>query len=109
MRLSLAFPVMAGCVAAGLAVSSSAALADWNNPYVYRESYGNWTNVEYNDGTCHYWYSHNAADQHTNLNRWGDCSHVAIGPDGTARPIIAAPVYAAPAPVYATPIPDDGY
>jgi hypothetical protein len=29
------------------------------------------------------------------INRYGDCSHVAIGPDGIARPV----VFMAPAPV----------
>ena len=101
MRFHLALPVLAGCVAAGLTAYSTAAMADWNNPYVYRESHGDWTNVEYNDGICHYKYSYNAADEQTNLNRWGDCSHVAIGPDGTAIPIVTAP------PVYANQLPSN--
>jgi len=101
MRLSRAFLVMAGCVAAGLTVCSSAAMADWNNPYVYRESHGDWTNVEYNDGICHYRYSYNVADEQTDLDRWGDCSHVAIRPDGTAVPIVAVP------PVEATQLPSN--
>jgi hypothetical protein len=85
--------IATGCIAAAVAISP--ALADWNNPYVYRESHGDWTNVEYNDGTCHYRYSHNAWNNSTDLHRWGDCSRVAIGPDGTAMRI-AIPVYAAP-------------
>ncbi len=100
MRRSHLFTA-AGCIAAGIAMGSPA-LADWNNPYVYRESHGDWTNVEYNDGTCHYRYSRNAWDHSTDLHRWGDCSRVAIGPDGTATrivtPVYAAPVYAVPAP-----------
>ena len=51
-----------------------------------------WTNVEYNDGVCHYYYSYNSYDQNMKLNRYGDCSHVAIGPDGNPTPVYAGPV-----------------
>jgi hypothetical protein len=50
-----------------------------------------WTNVEYNDGVCHY-YSYNSYDQNIKLNRYGDCSHVAIGPDGNPTPVYGGPV-----------------
>jgi hypothetical protein len=48
--------------------------------------------VEYNDGVCHYKYAHNAWDQETHVNRWGDCSGVAIGPNGEAAPVVTEPV-----------------
>jgi hypothetical protein len=72
---------------------SAAPAADWGHPYIHRETNGSWTNVEYNDGTCHYYYSFNSYDQNLNINRYGDCSHLVIGPDGVARPA----VYMAPA------------
>ena len=48
--------------------------------------------MEYNDGTCHYYYSFNSYDQNMKINRYGDCSHLAIGPDGVARPVLMAPI-----------------
>ena len=73
------FGLSAGCLlAAGLI--SAATAADWEHRYIYRETNGSWTNVEFNDGTCHYYYSFNSYDQ--NL----------IGPDGVARPVYMAPV-----------------
>jgi hypothetical protein len=85
------FALSAGCLLA-TALISAASAADWGHPYIYRETSGSWTNVEYNDGTCHYYYSFNAYDQNMKINRYGDCSHLAIGPDGVARPVLLAPV-----------------
>jgi hypothetical protein len=48
-----------------------------------------WTNVEYKDGVCYYFYSYNSYDQNMRINRNGDCSHVAIGPDGNPTPVFA--------------------
>lgn len=82
-----------GCALVGtVALSAPAAAADLNNPYIHRESSGSWTNVEYNDGVCHYYYSHNSYDNETNLNKYGDCSHLAIGPNGVAMPLAAVPM-----------------
>jgi hypothetical protein len=86
------FAISAGCTLAGVMLFSVGAAADWHQPYVYRETSGSWTNVEYNDGVCHYYYSYNAYDQNMKLNRYGDCSHVAIGPDGVATRIYAVPL-----------------
>jgi hypothetical protein len=95
---------IAGCALAGV-MCSTAASADWRNPYVYRETSGTWTNVEYNDGLCHYYYSHNAYDDNTKLNKYGDCSQVVIGADGAAVPVSASPaVVIAP---YGAAVPDD--
>ena len=91
MRANFALSSIAGVLVNATLVSVSPA-ADWNNPYFYRETSGSWTNVEYNDGVCHYYYSYNAYDQNMKLNRYGDCSHVAIGPDGVAARIYTAPV-----------------
>jgi opacity protein-like surface antigen len=90
MRLNLKLSVL-GCALAGVIVSSLPAAADWNKPYIYRESNGSWTNVRYDDGVCKYYYSHNSYDNNTHLNKYGDCSRVAIGPDGIARPIYMVP------------------
>jgi opacity protein-like surface antigen len=90
--MSKYFALSVGCLLATALVSVASA-ADWRQPYIYRETSGSWTNVEYNDGTCHYYYSFNSYDQNMKINRYGDCSHVTIGPDGVARPVVfMAPV-----------------
>lgn len=98
MRVDRALYLTA-CVLGGAALYASPALADWHSPYFHRETHDEWTNVEYNDGVCHYKYSHNAEDGETHVNRWGDCSRVAIGPNGDVIPIAA--------PVDTMPVPDD--
>jgi hypothetical protein len=92
MRLHIGAALLGSALIGALSLSSPAA-ADWQNPYFYRNVSGSWTNVEYNDGVCHYYYSHNAYDNQTTLNKYGDCSQIAIGPDG-----VAIRVYAVPAP-----------
>ena len=90
MRSYLAMTLFGGALA-GAALSLPAAAADWFNPHIYSESHGSWTNVEYDDGTCHYKYSYDASDEQTNVNRWGDCSRVSIGPGGQPVRLIAVP------------------
>lgn len=80
-----------GCALASAILISSATADDLQHPYIYRGTNGSWTNVEYNDGVCHYYYSYNSYDQNMKLNKYGDCSHVQIGPDGTAIRIVEAP------------------
>jgi len=92
MRAKFALSSVAGTLIGATLIATPAGAADWNNPYYYRETSGSWTNVEYNDGVCHYYYSRNAYDQNVKLNRYGDCSLVAIGPDGGAMRIYPAPV-----------------
>jgi hypothetical protein len=92
MRAKLTLTVV-GCALAGAISASTVAMADWHSPYIYRETSGSWTNVTYDDGICRYYYSHNAYDGQTNLNKYGDCSRIAIGPNGLAQPI---PMYGAP-------------
>ena len=90
MRLNLKLSML-GCALAGVIASSLPAAADWHKPYIYREFNGSWTNVRYDDGIRYYYFSHNTYDNKTNLNKSGDCSHVAIGPDGVARPVYLTP------------------
>jgi hypothetical protein len=85
MRPSFKFVL---AVAGGLAVSSAVTAA----PYYHRDVNGTWTNVEYNDGICHYSFSRDASDGETQVNRWGDCSHIAIGPNGEALPVAPMPM-----------------
>ena len=88
MRLNLK---LSGFALASVIASSLPAAADWHKPYIYRESNGSWINVRYDDGVCNYYFSHNSYDNKTNLSKSGDCSHVAIGPDGVARPVYLTP------------------
>ena len=97
MRLNFTFPLL-GYTLAGVISAASPATADWHSPYIYRETSGSWTNVQYDDGVCHYYYSHNTYDNYTSLNKSGDCSRVAIDPDGIAHPILMAPPYGRVAP-----------
>jgi hypothetical protein len=74
---------------AGLcAVATVLATAANADPYFNRYRDGSWLNVEYNDGVCHYYYSHNSYDNETHVNRYGDCSQIAIGPNGEAVPLV---------------------
>jgi hypothetical protein len=86
------FVLSLGSVLAG-AMLVSAAAAD---SYFRRWQNGSWTNVEYKDGVCYYFYSYNSYDQNMRINRNGDCSHVAIGPDGNPTPVFAGPVVVRP-------------
>ena len=73
---------------AALTLGSSAALADWHTPYIYRESNGGWTHYTYDDGICHYSYERYSSGQAQTYSS-GDCSHVSfVAPDG------GAPLYA---------------
>ena len=106
MRLNLKLSLL-GCALAGAVLPLSAGAADisssryaavpspmppgWHDPYIHRESSGTWTNVEYNDGVCRYYYAHNSYDNETKLNKYGGCSYLAIGPDGIARPVVMVP------------------
>ena len=63
---------------------SAAANADYFNRYTN----GSWTNAEFNNGACQYYYSFNAQSGETHVNRYGNCSQVAIGPDGRPVPVV---------------------
>ena len=92
MRTSLRIAIGI-CALAGVVSLSSAASA---GPYYNRYTDGSWTHAEYSDGSCHFYYSHNAYDDETHVNRYGDCSHIAIGPNGEAVPLMAMPVAPTP-------------
>ena len=76
VKLALGFCVLAGAISYSAAASAEV--------YFNRYNDGSWTNAEYNDGTCHYYYSHNSYDNETHVNRYGNCSGIAIGPNGQA-------------------------
>ena len=80
--------------AIGICALSAVSLASAANaaPYYHRYTDGSWTNAEFNDGTCHFYDSHNAYDNQTHINRYGDCSQIAIGPNGEAMPLMAIPI-----------------
>jgi len=71
--------------AAALSLGFSAAA---NAEYFNRYTDGSWTNTSYNDGQCQYYHSFNAATGETHVNRYGNCSQVAIGPDGRPMPVV---------------------
>jgi hypothetical protein len=98
MQINLARSVMAGCALAGVTFFSSAAVAQWHTPSIYHEAHDGWTNVSYDDGVCRYKFTRNAYDQQTHVDRWGDCSHIVIGADGSAIPVqaMAPAIYVAP-------------
>ena len=94
------FVLSPGSVLAG-AMLVSAAAAD---PYFRRVQNGSWTNVEYNGRRCRDDYFHNSYDQNMKLNRYGDCSHVAIGPYGNPTPVYAGPVVVRQRPFASVPL-----
>jgi hypothetical protein len=90
MRTRLALSLASFYALAGAMYVPAAQANDLEHPYIHRESSGTWTNAEYDDGTCHYNFSHNTFDGTTNLHKNGDCSHIAIGPDGEPTPVYAS-------------------
>jgi hypothetical protein len=93
MRSKLVTAMIGASVLADAVLYAPLASAD---PYFYRENSGTWTNAEYNDGNCHYYYEHNAYDGETHVNRYGDCASVAVGPNGEAMPIVQTPTVLVP-------------
>ena len=51
MRLNFTLPILSYTLA-GVISAASPAVADWHSPYIYRETSGTWTNVQYDDGVC---------------------------------------------------------
>ena len=73
----------------GLALLSVPAFAaSWHSPNVYEESNGDYTNYSYDDGLCHYTYNSNRYENRANANRYGNCDHLMIGPDGRVMPTV---------------------
>ena len=79
----------------GLAVAWSVAA---NAEYFNRYTDGSWTNAAYNDGACQYYYSFNSQTGETHVNRYGNCSHIAIGPDGRPIPVVPTAQLTPPVP-----------
>jgi hypothetical protein len=71
-----------------------------NAEYFNRYTDGNWTNAEYDGGGCHYFYSVNSATGESHVNRYGDCSRIAIGPDGRPLPVVPMAEAVMPMPPY---------
>jgi hypothetical protein len=46
MRSYLALAMLGGCALTSVALYAPAAKADWHSPHIYRETNGDWTNVE---------------------------------------------------------------
>jgi hypothetical protein len=101
MHSHLKLAVAGGCALAGVMLYAPVATAEWHAPRIYQESHDGWTNVSYDDGVCSYKFTRSAYDRQTHVDRWGDCSHIVIGADGTAIPVEAmAPAIYVPAPGY---------
>ncbi len=81
MRTSVKLAFAIGALALGW---SAAANAEYFNHY----NDGSWTNAEYQGGGCHYYYSINNESGESHVNRYGDCSTVAIGPNGRPMPVV---------------------
>jgi hypothetical protein len=67
---------------AGVTFCTAASAYSWHRPNVYEETNSEYTNYNYDDGMCQYHYSYNNYDKHAQINRYGDCDHLLIGPDG---------------------------
>lgn len=59
-----------------------------NAEYFNRYTAGSWTDAVYNDGVCQYYYAFNSQTGETHINRYGNCTNVAIGPDGRPVPVV---------------------
>jgi hypothetical protein len=83
IHAKFALSLLAGLTLCSLPiVSSSASANSWHSPSIYEESNGQYTNYSYDDGMCQYRYSYNLYEKHAEANRYGDCDHLLIGPDG---------------------------
>jgi len=70
----------------GVALCSAASANSWHTPQIYEETNGDYSNYKYDDGLCQYYYNYNFYDKHAQVNRYGDCDHLVIGPDGHGMP-----------------------
>jgi hypothetical protein len=93
----LSLAILPAC-AIGSMLCPTLAAADWHTPHFQRETHDQWTNVRYDDGVCQYHYSYNAEDGNAEVERWGDCSHIVVGPNGEPlRTAVVVPAYPVPA------------
>jgi hypothetical protein len=79
MRTNVTIALLAGLA---MLFSAPAFANSWHTPNIWEESNGSYTNYSYDDGLCQYHYSYNAYEKHAQASRYGDCSHLMIGPDG---------------------------
>jgi len=94
MRVKLALAIVPGLAITGAMLFAPGAKADWHTPHFQRETHDQWTNVRYDDGICQYHYSYNAEDGNAEVERWGDCSHLVVGPNGEPlRTAVVVPAY----------------
>ena len=77
------FALAIGICALALGWSAAA-----NAEYFNRYTSGSWINTQYNDGSCTYYYSFNTQTGEQHVNRYGNCSRVAIGPDVSPIPLV---------------------
>jgi len=87
MRASFALSLLVGAAVGSTAVSLPASADSWHQPQVFEDTNGSYTNYKYDDGLCQYYYSYNNFDRHAQVNRYGDCDHLVIGPDGHVMPM----------------------
>lgn len=79
MRTNVTISLLGGLA---MLCSAPAFANSWHRPNVWEESNSSYTNYTYDDGLCQYRYSYNAYERHAQASRYGDCSHLMIGPDG---------------------------
>src|SRR5262245_59587927 len=94
------FALSVGSVLAGVMLVSAAAA----DTYFRRDPNGPWPNVECTVVVCKYDDSPNSYDQDLKISRYGDCSRVAIGPDGNPAPVVTGPVIVRQRPLAAAPL-----
>jgi hypothetical protein len=82
MRAKFALSLLAGLALCSMPLANAAFANSWHPPYIHDDSNGDYTNYSYDDGICEYRYSFNSYEKHAQASRYGDCSHLAIGPDG---------------------------
>jgi hypothetical protein len=83
MRVNVAIRLLTGLGLVSAPLLASPAMANsWHHPNVFEESNGGYMNYSYDDGICHYTYWYSEWEKHAQASRYGDCSHLVVGPDG---------------------------
>jgi len=83
MRVNVAIRLLTGLMLCSAPLFASPAMANsWHHPNVFEESNGGYMNYSYDDGLCHYTYWYSEWEKHAQASRYGDCSHLVVGPDG---------------------------
>jgi hypothetical protein len=71
-----------GLLAAATMFAAPASANSWHSPTVYEETNSDYSKYSYDDGLCQYRYYYNTFEKHAQASRYGDCTHLIIGPDG---------------------------